>query len=267
MRIKLVILLLLTMVASSIAIPIVDEGAEGEAEAMASKDPSQFQSPQCKAAVAGIKWKRRIPVRTSIALQNALNSAKSGDVIELAPGIYSPRIRQQNSVKRLTIKNKHGTRQSPIVICGPRSAILSESGASWKAAEIGRKLKQSSSISSTDETTLKAALSLVDVSHVHVRGLKYTGSEIGIIMNRVNKVRVTGAWVYRTDRSGIACKNCEHSSITKTDIDKAFRGEGLIDSYLAVFFRILDLTIKSKAYFLSIFIIYFYRDCIGLFLP
>ena len=225
---QLSIILFCIFITICTAIPVVEDGSEGFVEELASSDPSReniFKSPQCKAAATGIKWKRRIGVGSSAALQKALNGARSGDVIELAPGIYSPRV----GGSRLTIKNKRGTKESPIVICGPRAAIISENGGrDAEIAEIVSTLEPRADDGrpdSVDESTLNGALSLVDVSYVYVRGLKYTGSEIGIIMNRVNKVRVMGAWVYRTERSGIACKNCEHSSILNTDIDKAFRGK------------------------------------------
>src|SRR5690606_32399013 len=53
-------------------------------------------------------------VSTPVELQEKLNDARPGEVIELAPGVYKGQYRTQRS----------GTADKPIWVCGPAQAVL-----------------------------------------------------------------------------------------------------------------------------------------------
>jgi hypothetical protein len=59
-----------------------------------------------------------VPVSTAAQLSAAILDARAGDLIELAPGTYSGRWTLSTS----------GSASSPIMLCGPRSAILDGGG-------------------------------------------------------------------------------------------------------------------------------------------
>lgn len=69
---------------------------------------------------------RTANVSTQSELTSALSNAQPGDRIVLAPGTYSG---------RKSITNRSGTQSQPIVLCGPRTAVLTgdlrPNGISW----------------------------------------------------------------------------------------------------------------------------------------
>ena len=180
-------------------------------------------SPECAKAIASVKWTRHIFVSDSPSLQKALNTARAGDVIEMKPGQYSPKTTVNgNTPERLTIKDKKASRESPIIICGPKSAVINGDVGAGNSG--GRKL-QLSSIGSDDETVMTPGLLLLRVSFVRVHGIRITNTQLGVLMNQATNCRVEDVSVHRIERTGFVCNYCSRTVITKSNVTQAFRGQ------------------------------------------
>lgn len=75
-------------------------------------DPSMANAP---ALPASFSPTRTVNVSTSTQLKAAIAGAIAGDLIEMAPGIYN---------EKIVLKNLTGTAQQPIVLRGPKEAIM-----------------------------------------------------------------------------------------------------------------------------------------------
>lgn len=141
----------------------------------------------------------RIFVRNALELRVALGEAEPGDLIELASGTYEGQFRISTS----------GTPRQPIVLCGPRSAILDTGNA---ATGYGLHIQ---------------------ADHWIIKGITVRNALKGIVMDRSNHVTLSGIEVYDTGTEGIRLRDLssdnriEDAYIHDTGLTAPVNGEGI----------------------------------------
>ena len=147
--------------------------------------------------------------------------AGPGDVIELAPGSYSPRTgvsvdvtstdgTRSSSTTSLTMDGRHGSTDAPIVICGPKSAVIDGSS----------------------EDPPSSLLAIRHCSHVVLTGISFSNGDNGPMLQHVERSTVQGITVSRMEGSGIECDFCSRVNIRDSSVARVFRGVQLHESTL-----------------------------------
>lgn len=141
-----------------------------------------------------------VNVADADALTAALESAAPGTLIELAPGVYSGKF-------QATITGDPG---KPIILCGPREAIL-----------------DAGSLSSG------YVLHLDKVDHWIISGFTVTNGQKGVMLDKANQNLLTGLFVHDIGQEGVHFRTfssentLSFSEIRDTGKDDAGFGEGV----------------------------------------
>jgi hypothetical protein len=141
-----------------------------------------------------------VPVSTASGLRAALEAARPGETISLAPGTYNGDFEAAAS----------GTRSAPITLCGPRSAVL-----------------KGESITSGNTFYLDHA------SYWRVAGLTVEGGQKGIVTDSADHDVLSGLSVSGTGDEAIHLRDfsshdtVSHNVIRDTGLHVAFYGEGI----------------------------------------
>ncbi len=139
-------------------------------------------------------------VSSASALSNALSSARPGEVIALAPGVYSGDF----------VASRSGTASAPITLCGSRNATL-----------------QGKSTSSG------YTLYLDHASWWRVVGLTVEGGQKGVMTDGADHNLLYGLYVHGTGDEAIHLRSfssdntVSHSVVRDTGLLKEFLGEGI----------------------------------------
>lgn len=161
-------------------------------------------------------------------LQEAINNAIPGTLIEMRPGVYDrPRL------FNITVNQKHGTATEPITICGPRRAVISAEG---------------------DYDTHPYVFHIQDSSHINLAGFTVFKGLKGVVVERSHHVVLRRLWVHTVDQEGIrvrhnstnvAIKGC---MVTDTGRTAPGIGEGIYvgSSYNSALDMCLNTTIVGN---------------------
>ena len=149
---------------------------------------------------SSIAASRVVAVSTAAALKSALSAAQPGDRIDLAAGTYSGNF----------VISKSGTASKPIVVCGPRSAVL-----------------KGSSTSSGYGFHINAA------NFVQLVGFTVTNSQKGIMVDSSSNCKLSELLVHTIGHEAVHFRKnsknnrLERSEIRATGRIKADYGEGV----------------------------------------
>ena len=173
-----------------------NESAAGSASKMTLAAPPGIEVPQryanCPTATR--------TVSTTGSLQNALSTAKAGDVIRLAPGTYS-------GPSKITAK---GTPDKTIWICGPRTAVV----------DFG-------------DYTRGTAFSITGASYVTLTGMTIRNFDKGVFVYASDNINISDLAISNTGEEAVHLKaNTVDSSVVSNDISNTGRlnpgyGEGV----------------------------------------
>jgi len=159
--------------------------------------PTQVEAVTCPSIAAT----RVVSVSTATALKNALAVAEPGDRIDLAAGTYSG---------KFVISSKSGTSSRPIVVCGPRSAVLN-----------------------AGSTSSGYGFYLNSANFVHLLGFTVTNAQKGIMLDGSNSCKLSELLVYNVGHEAVHFRKnskrnrLERSNIHTTGRIKASYGEGV----------------------------------------
>jgi hypothetical protein len=157
-------------------------------------------------------------VTSTAELHTALQNAAAGDVIELAPGSYTPTV---SGNTRLLMQDKAGTAEKPIIICGPLTAIIDENAS---LSSNGRKLLQTIDYANNGEPSRTAGLVLRRVSFVRLQGLTITNTEIGLKLSNTLDSIVKGVRIDYIEVTGISGYRLGRTTISDSEISRCHRG-------------------------------------------
>jgi hypothetical protein len=190
------------------------QGVSGEA-ALNVVAPAPAPAPDPAPSPAGdcsdYSYTQLVPVSTASQLSTALANADPGDLIQLAPGTYSGS----------WTAGRSGTATKPIVLCGPRTAVLN-----------GGSL-----------TNGGAVLKFIGTSSAHVqywvaKGFTVTNRQVGVGGSYASWITVDSVQVYNVGEAAIAFQQfSSHNAWTRNYIHdtgktNAQYGEGFyIGSY------------------------------------
>jgi hypothetical protein len=141
-----------------------------------------------------------VPVSTASGLQAALDAARPGETISLAPGTYNGDFEAAAS----------GTMSAPITLCGPRSAVLKG-----------------------ESITSGYTLYLDHASYWRVAGFTVKGGQKGIVTDSADYDVLSGLSVSGTGDEAIHLRDfsshdtVSHNVIRDTGLHVAFYGEGI----------------------------------------
>jgi hypothetical protein len=141
-----------------------------------------------------------VPVSTASGLQAALEAARPGETISLAPGTYNGDFEAAAS----------GTMSAPITLCGPRSAVLKG-----------------------ESITSGYTLYLNHASYWRVVGFTVEGGQKGIVTDSADHDVLSGLSVSGTGDEAIHLRDfsshdtVSHNVIRDTGLHTAFYGEGI----------------------------------------
>jgi hypothetical protein len=163
----------------------------------AAPSQSAGQAPTASSGSCGSSGTR---VGSASDLKSALASARPGETIVLAPGLY------QGDFKAVT----SGTAGAPITLCGPRSAVLQG-----------------------DSTKSGYTFYLDHASYWRVEGFTVEGGQKGVMTDGADYVLVTGLYVHGTGDEAIHLRDfssndtVSHNVVSDTGLLEAFFGEGI----------------------------------------
>jgi len=148
-------------------------------------------------------------------LQTAINAAKPGDTIKLAPGTYRGKVRAAGLYTGFTFSGIHGTQSAPISICGASDAKidLGDSGADYASLNSGFLLRDSSWI----------RLERLNIEQVHA-GVEMLGST-RVVMDYLKVSDTAQAGIYLSKNS--SDNVIAHTTITATGKKDPRFGEGI----------------------------------------
>ena len=164
---------------------------------LATVVPTGVEAVTCSSIAAS----RVVAVSTAAALKSALSAAQPGDRIDLAAGTYSG---------NFAISGKSGTASKPIVVCGPRSAVL-----------------KGSSTSSGYGFHINAA------NFVQLLGFTVTNSQKGIMVDSSSNCKLSELLVYNIGHEAVHFrKNSKNNRLERSEIRATGRikpdyGEGV----------------------------------------
>jgi hypothetical protein len=147
-------------------------------------------------------YDRLVSVSTASQLSSAITNAQPGDLIELAAGTYSARY----------VVSRSGTTTNPVVLCGPRSAVLDAGG--WS-------------------TTDQAVITMTNASNWTLRGVTIQNALRGFRISGATNVRLTGLEIRNIGQAAIQLyQSSKHNLIDSSyihDTGKATKeyGEGV----------------------------------------
>ena len=167
--------------------------------------------PTCNASVDCLSFphKRRMYVKTELQLDHALVRASAGDLILLEPGHYKSVVRGGN-FHHIWMENKHGTKDAPITLCGPRTAYIDSEGPNGPIVMVVSKS-----------------------SYINIAGITIQNGLKGIVFETVTHSTINNVMVRNTGLEGIHIqyKSSYNIIINSTIIDtgrqKPGNGEGI----------------------------------------
>jgi hypothetical protein len=152
------------------------QGVSGEA-AVSVTAPAPTPAPPLAGDCSDYSYTRLVSVSTASELSTAITDAQPGDLIQLAPGTYSG---------SWTV-SRSGTATNPIMLCGPRTAVLN-----------GGSL-----------TNGGAVLKFIGTSSAHVqywvaKGFTVTNRQVGVGGSYASWITVDSVQVYNLGEAAIA---------------------------------------------------------------
>lgn len=180
--------------------------------------PSRPQSASCVSATTNTQWSRYVYVYTTAQIQNAFNIALAGDVIEIAPGTYSPELPNGD---RLTLQNRQGSYDQPIIVCGPPTVEINAHGTDDSRSS---NVLEGHNVRMLDEPTKYSGIVLRGVVNVLIHGLAIRNTEIGVTLSETVNTTITGMRISRIENTGIAGYRLLNTNIQKSEISESHRG-------------------------------------------
>jgi hypothetical protein len=145
-------------------------------------------APACAVDCLSFPHSRVVKVSNTNQLDSAIRASKAGDLIMMAPGKYSSVIKGGN-YRHLWFQNKKGTKERPITLCGPRSAVLDGSSARNYVMRIYKS------------------------SYINIAGITVQNGLKGIIMQTVDHCKIDGCMIRNFDKEAVHIQYNSHFNI------------------------------------------------------